>query len=127
MVIFTRYPPKLSGYQASVVHLSVWNKTVVTQQGLHMKKFDSTQLTQFIGTTGYYRISRRHLLTDGTKYLAEEAECFWIMDAIASHLSEIGTEDWFVQVRMTVNGNRATMIYEDGSGKGKQWDEHPHL
>ena len=91
------------------------------------KTFDPTELTQFIGTTGYYRISRRHLLTDGTKYLAEEAECFWMMDAIASHLSEIGTEDWFVQVRMTVNGNRATMIYEDGSGKGKQWDEHPHL
>ena len=56
-----------------------------------MNKFDTTQLTQFIGTTGYYRISRRHLLTDGTKYLAEEAECFWMMDAIASHLSEIGT------------------------------------
>ena len=80
-----------------------------------MKNFDETQLTQFIGTTGYFRISRRHLLTDGTKYLAEEAECFWMMDAIASHLSEIGTEDWFVQVRMTFNGNRATMIYEDGN------------
>ncbi len=40
------------------------------------KTFDPTQLNQFIGTTGYYRISRRHLLTDGTKYLAEEAECF---------------------------------------------------
>ncbi|MCX7258955.1 MAG: hypothetical protein NTU46_01225 [Burkholderiales bacterium] len=43
------------------------------------KTFDPTQLTQFIGTTAYYRISRRHLLTDGTKYLAEEAECFWMM------------------------------------------------
>ncbi len=32
-----------------------------------MKNFDATQLTQFIGTTGYYRISRKHLLTDGTK------------------------------------------------------------
>jgi hypothetical protein len=30
-----------------------------------------------------------------------------MMDAIASHLSEIGTDDWFVQVRMTVNDNRA--------------------
>ena len=53
------------------------------------------------------------MLTDGAKYLAEQAECFWMMDAIASHLSEIGTEDLFVQVRMTVNGNRATMIYDD--------------
>ena len=90
------------------------------------KTFDPTQLTQFIGTTGYYRISRRHLLTDGTKYLAEEAECFWMMDAIASHLSEIGTEDWFVQVRMTVSGNRATMIYEDGSGSEHARQEIPY-
>ena len=64
-------------------------------KGLQMKNFDATRLSQFIGTTGYYRISHRHLLTDGTKYLAEEAACFWMMDAIASHLSEIGTADWF--------------------------------
>ena len=128
MVIFTRYPSKLSGYQMSVVHLSVWNKTVVIQskKDAAMKKFDPTQLTQFIGTTGYYRISRRHLLSDGTKYLAEEAECFWMMDAIASHLSEIGTDDWFVQIRMTVNGNRATMIYEDGNGSEHARQEIPY-
>ena len=63
-----------------------------------MKRLDPSQLSQFTGTEKYYRIGRKHLLTDGTKYLAEEAECFWMMDAIASHLSEIGTEDWFVQV-----------------------------
>ena len=91
-----------------------------------MKRFDATQLTQFIGTTGYYRISRRHLLTDGTKYLAEEAECLWMMDAIASHLAEIGTADWFVQVRMTVNGYRATMIYEDGNVKEHARQEIPY-
>ena len=71
-----------------------------------MEKFDPTLLTQFIGTERYYRISRRHLLTDGTKYLAEHAECFWMMDAIASHLSEIGTSDWFVQVKVTVQNSR---------------------
>ena len=31
MVIFTRYPSKLSGYQMSIVHLTVLNKTVVIQ------------------------------------------------------------------------------------------------
>jgi hypothetical protein len=91
-----------------------------------MKKFDPTQLTQFIGTTGYYRISRRHLLTDGTNYLAEKGECFWMMDAVASHLSEIGTEDWFVQVRVTVNCNRATLIYEDGNRKELARQEIPY-
>jgi hypothetical protein len=68
-----------------------------------MKNFDASQLSHFTGTERYYRISRRHLLTDGTKYLAEEAECFWMMDAIASHLSEIGTDNWFVQVRVTLS------------------------
>ena len=82
-----------------------------------MKKFDATQLTQFIGTTGYYRISHKHLLTDGTKYLAEEAECFWMMDAVASHICEIGTEDWFVLIRVQVSEGRAEMIYEDGNGR----------
>ena len=91
-----------------------------------MKKFDSMQLGYFTGSEKYYRISRRHLLTDGTKYLAEEAECFWIMDAIASHLHEIGTEDWFVQVRMTVNGTVATMIYEDGNGLEHARQEIPY-
>ena len=52
----------------------------------------------------------------GTKYLAEKVECFWMMDAVASHLSEIGKADWFVQIRVKVNGNRATMVYEDGIG-----------
>jgi hypothetical protein len=51
--------------------------------------------------------------------LAEEAECFWMMDAIASHLCEIGTADWFVLIRVQVTEGRAVMIYEDGN-------EHEH-
>ncbi len=91
-----------------------------------MKEFDSNQLNQFTGTSKYYRISRRHLLTDGTKYLAEEAECFWMMDAIASHLCEIGTADWFVLVRVEVTEGRAVMIYEDGNGREHARQEIPY-
>ncbi len=91
-----------------------------------MKQFDESQLAHFIGTTGYYRISRKHLLTDGTKYLAENAECFWMMDAIASHLSEIGTSGWFVQVKVTVQDSRATMIYDDGNGSELARQEIPY-
>lgn len=90
------------------------------------QKLDPSLLTQFTGTEKYYRISRKHLLTDGTKYLAEAGECFWMMDAIASHLAEIGTADWFVLVRMTVIGSKATMIYEDGSGKEHARQEIPY-
>ena len=82
-----------------------------------MSLFDQSTLSQFTGTERYYRISRRHLLTDGTKYLSEQAECFWMMDAISSHLMEIGTADWFVIVKTTINAAKALMIYEDGKGK----------
>jgi hypothetical protein len=91
-----------------------------------MENFDPSLLTQFTGTERYYQISRRHLLTDGTKYLAEHAECFWMMDAIASHLSEIGTSDWFVQVKVTVKDSRATMIYDDGNGNEHARQEIPY-
>jgi hypothetical protein len=97
-----------------------------TTKDTEMKKFDPSQLNQFIGTEKYYRISRRHLLTDGTKYLAEQAACFWLMDAIASHLSEIGTEDWFVLVRMSVVLGSAVMIYEDGNGNEHARQEIPY-
>ena len=62
------------------------------------------------------RVSRKHLLTDGTKYMAEKGECFGMMDAVASHLCEIGTEDWFVLICVQVSEGRAVMIYEDGNG-----------
>jgi len=91
-----------------------------------MKKFDPGQLSYFTGTEKYYQLSRRHLLTDGTKYLAEEAECFWMMDAIASHLCEIGTEDWFVVVRVQVTEGRAVMIYEDGNDREHARQEIPY-
>jgi hypothetical protein len=91
-----------------------------------MQIFDAGQLAQFTGTERYYRISRRHLLTDGTKYLAENAGCFWMMDAIASHLCEIGTQDWFVQVKVQVHGIRATMIYDDGNGNELARQEIPY-
>ena len=90
-----------------------------------MKKFDANQLSHFTGTERYYRISRRHLLTDGTKYLAEEAECFWMMDAVASHLSEIGTADCFVLSRITLKGTQATVVYEDGNGHEHARQEIP--
>jgi hypothetical protein len=74
------------------------------------------QLAQFAGTQTYTRITRRHVLTDGARYLAEHAECYWLMDAVASHLDEIGTQDWFVLVRLELQGTTATLIYEDGNG-----------
>jgi hypothetical protein len=47
-----------------------------------------SDLAQFTGTSQWYRWSilfRKCVLTDGTKYLAEQAGAYWLMDAIASH------------------------------------------
>jgi len=98
----------------------------VNYENAAMNKFDPVQLGHFVGTERYYRISRRHLLTDGTKYLAEQAACFWLMDAVASHLMEIGTAEWFVLVRVQVTEGRAVMIYEDGNDREHARQEIPY-
>ena len=59
---------------------------------------DATTLAQFTGTAQYWRVARQFAITDGVKYLAETAACFWLIDAAISHLLEIGTADWFVLV-----------------------------
>jgi hypothetical protein len=82
-----------------------------------VSKLTAQDLAQFTGTTCYYRIGRQHLLTDGTHYLAERAGCYWIMDAVVSHLAEIGTADWFVVIRIEVEDQSAIMRYDDGNGR----------
>jgi hypothetical protein len=80
------------------------------------ESIDPAALDQFTGTAQYWRVARQFVITDGVKYLAETAACFWLIDAAISHLLEIGTSDWFVLVRTEVSGSSAVMIYEDGDG-----------
>ncbi len=45
------------------------------------------KLAQFSGTTAYYRYSSLFpfmLLTDGTRCLAQDCNCYWLIDTIAS-------------------------------------------
>ena len=73
-----------------------------------------SELSQFIGTEKYYRITSRHLLTDGTKYLAEQAKCFWLMDAVASHLPKYFA-DYFCVARLVVKDSSAVLKIDDGN------------
>lgn len=73
-----------------------------------------SELSQFISTEKLYRISHRHVLTDGTKYLAEQAKCFWLMDAIASHLTR-SYDDYFAVARLVVDGSSAVLTLDDGN------------
>ena len=74
----------------------------------------TSELSQFIGTEKLYRITHRHVLTDGTKYLAEQAKCFWLMDAIASYLTS-SYDDYFAVARLVVKDSSATLTLDDGN------------
>lgn len=45
-------------------------------------------LNQFCGTTGYYLFTSGFKLTDGVKYLADEAGAYWLLDIICSYQHE---------------------------------------
>ena len=45
-------------------------------------------IEQFAGTTAYHRLSPLHgrlVATDGVAWLCREANCYWLLDAIASY------------------------------------------
>ena len=76
------------------------------------------ELAQFSGTENYYRCHSL-LLTDGVFYLAEKAECFWLMDVIWSHAIEkrwYGKED-FITCKLTVQDTIGDVVFDDGNGK----------
>ena len=75
-------------------------------------------LTQFTGTEHYYRHINGLVLTDGTKYLADEAGAYWLMDVIASYLDKI--EDGFAIAELTVtHGNKAFFSLADDKPANK--------
>ena len=87
--------------------------------------FDPLMLSQFTGTEHYYRLNRRCLITAGTKYLAYEARAYWLLDAAASYLLELGTSDWFVLVRLVVSDSHAVLTLEDGNGSVRASQQIP--
>ena len=72
-------------------------------------------LAQFTGTTRYYRINRKTLLTDGTHHLAERAGAYWLMILFASYLQEMDCKEWFTVLKLDAAGVTAKVIIEDGN------------
>jgi hypothetical protein len=50
-------------------------------------------LSQFCGTEKWTRhaLARNVVMTDGILYLRENADCYWLIDAIASHIATNAT------------------------------------
>jgi len=73
-------------------------------------------LAQFTGTEKYYRFYPRVVLTDGTKYLADAAGCYWLMDLYASHLASVDPEkESFTCLKLNKRGLGAEVVIEDGN------------
>ncbi len=87
-----------------------------------LKEKLEADLPQFSGTESYFNLpypwlKSRFLLTDGAKYLAETAQAFWLMDAIASYQNtkKVASEPFQVW-KLTVNDKReAVLICTDGN------------
>lgn len=73
-------------------------------------------LRQFTGTTHYYRIDSKTLLTDGAYYLATQAGAFWLMALFSSYLLELRLDDWFTVLKLKTAGNKTTVTIDDGNG-----------
>jgi hypothetical protein len=72
----------------------------------------SETLNSFTGTTGWYPQAPNVLLTDGTNYLGDMANAYWLMDMIASHLPNV--TDPFAIALLTVNENgSAEFVLQD--------------
>ncbi len=85
------------------------------------------QLSQFTGTEKYYRLYPKVVLTDGTKYLAEVASCYWLMDLYASHLAMIDANvESFTCLKLIKRGHGADIVIEDGNTQelAKQYVEY---
>ena len=74
------------------------------------------ELKQFTGSSQLARLTRTVLLTEGVRYLAESAKCFWLFDLYASHLQTLdGEKDWFTCLKILRINRTATVTIEDGN------------
>ena len=88
-----------------------------------MTIFES-DLRQFTGTENWYRhgFVRNVLYTDGAKYVAEEAQAYWLLDLIAtSQLEKVGgnktvAAEGFQTWVLKVDGGKAVLTCDDGNG-----------
>lgn len=85
-----------------------------------MQKQTLTQeLQHFTGTTAYFRLFPKVLLTDGTKYLAEHAGCYWLMDVFASYLLTIvkSEQEPFTCLNLAKDNDSAVIQIDNGNGQ----------
>lgn len=69
----------------------------------------------FHGTEAYHKFSLFPVLaTDGAIWLAENFECFWLLEDMAAEMMQHNEETFWV-MKITVKDNEADIRYEDGN------------
>ena len=65
------------------------------------------ELRNFYGTEAYHRTNPDLLVTDGVKFLADNAGCYWLLDMVWSYLPVLRkSRDTFFVVVLTKEGVR---------------------
>lgn len=90
-----------------------------------------TELSQFSGTENYYKHSLGFSYTDGINFLAENAECYWLLDAIGSyqHKLRLNSRLRDFQLWLLVVGNNHQFIKPKKPKKAVLtcWEDTPVL
>ena len=80
------------------------------------KTLSLSDLRQFYGTEHYYRHLFGLVYTDGVKYLADNANCYWLIDAIASYQNDPKVRSLDMQFwTLEVQGNKAELYVQADS------------
>jgi len=98
-------------------------QTFLTEQVEKVEKIQAI-LNHAFGTQNYHRISQvkgAPIATDGVVAVANEAGCFWLLDAIISYQGnkklDPDMQVWRLKVREDNNNREATLYCEDGKKK----------
>ena len=79
-----------------------------------------TALAQFTGTTQWYKhpLFPNFVYTDGVRYLAVYAKCYWLLEFIFSNQTDTKIKGEGFQVwKIEKEGDKATITVENGNGK----------
>ena len=76
-----------------------------------------SNLIQFTGTTKYYRLLSTFVVTDGVKYLMDQADCYWLGQLYGLHLANMDfNQQPFTVLNLVRKGQGAVITIEDGNG-----------
>lgn len=84
-------------------------------------------LSQFTGTENCYRHFLGLLYSDGVKYLAEEADSYWLIDAIASYQASKGVKGLdfqFWKLKVDTNTKKAVLTCQSDSDTPNLVEQH---